>query len=68
MKIFIKNQNNLPDKLILEYYAKNKTYQETYDFKNLLNQKDTQKILSYFESCGFEVLPKDKTNENNGKL
>lgn len=63
-KIFIKNKDNLPDKLVLEYYDKDKTYQDVYDFKEMLNQKDIKKVLSYFESCGFEICPKEKTVED----
>jgi len=58
VKIYIQNKNNLPYKLILEYYAQNKTFQEVYDFTKLLNQKDIQKVLSYFKSCGFQIVSK----------
>ena len=42
--------------MIFEYTDKNEKKIEKYDLSGLLEQNNTEKVLKYFESGGFDVI------------
>ena len=61
--MYITEENDKPKDLVFEYYLDDKIFIEKYDFTQLLNQHDMGKILEYFSSCGFEIVPANEKEE-----
>ena len=65
IELFISIKNEEPIVLTFKYKINNKFLYENYDLKNLLQQKDSTKLINYFKNNQFIVFyTKEQTNGN----